>query len=170
MKYLIKSGRINIRATQESDLNFVVESERDPENAPYIGQWDIGLHRKALSDNDILHLIVEDAETCNPVGHVIIAGIKNISHNIEFKRIVIREKGKGLGRETLRLVKKAAFETLSAHKLWLDVRYKNQRARHVYRSEGFIEEGILREHILYNGSWESLVVMSILKSEYEAGQ
>ncbi len=54
-------------------------------------------------------------------------------------------------------------------RLWLDVRYKNQKAQRLYKSEGFVEEGILRECILYHGSYESLIVMSILKSEYVAG-
>lgn len=85
---------------------------------------------------------------------------------LEFRRIVISDKGHGFGRETLKLVKKIAFEQLNAHRLWLDVRYKNQKAQRLYKSEGFVEEGILRECILYHGSYESLIVMSILKSEY----
>jgi len=100
------------------------------------------------------------------IGYVIIAGITNPNRNIEFMRVVISSKGKGFGRETLKLVKKITFENLNAHRLWLDVRYKNQIAQNLYKSEGFIEEGILREYILYDGNYESLIVMSILKNEY----
>ena len=96
---------------------------------------------------------------------MILAGITN--PNIEFRRVVISNKGKDFGRETLRLVKKVVFGQLNAHRLWLDVRYKNQRAQNLYKSEGFVEEGILRECILYNENYESLIVMSILKNEYK---
>ncbi|MCQ4921708.1 GNAT family N-acetyltransferase [Tissierella carlieri] len=66
----------------------------------------------------------------------------------------------------MKLVKEIAFEQLKAHRLWPDVKTKNQRTQNLYKSEGFIEEGILRECILYNDSYESLVVMLILKNEY----
>lgn len=161
-----KSDLIILRNTRENDLDFVVDYEHKPDNARYVGQWTKEQHRNSLFQEDILHLIVEEKSINKPIGYVILAGITNRNQNIEFRRVVISNKGKGLGRETLKLVKKVAFEQLNAHRLWLDVRYKNQRAQNLYKSEGFIEEGILRECILYNRNYESLIVMSILKNEY----
>lgn len=161
-----KSDLINIRNTQEDDLDFVIASEQEPNNAQYVDQWTKEHHRNALAQDDILHLIVEDKTTNKPVGYLIIAGLTNSHRNIEFKRIVISDKGKGFGRGTLKLVKKIAFEQLNAHRLWLDVRYKNHGAQKLYKSEGFIEEGILRECILYNENYESIIIMSVLKNEY----
>lgn len=115
-----------------------------------------------------MHLTVEDKTTNDPVGYVIMAGLADLNHNIEFRRIVISEKGKGFGREVLKLIKKIAFEQLHTHRLWLDVRLKNQIAQKLYISEGFKEEGILRECIFYNGNYESLIVMSMLESEYNS--
>jgi len=161
-----KSDFVILRNTREDDLDFVVDFEQEPDNAQYVGQWTKEQHRNALFQEDILYLIVEEKTTNKPVGYVIIAGLTNFNRNIEFRRVVISDKGKGFGRETLKLVKKIAFEKLNAHRLWLDVRYRNHRAQNLYKSQGFIEEGILRECILYNGNYESLIVMSILKSEY----
>ena len=161
------SDYLILRNTKEQDLGFVIYSEHQPDNAQYVCLWTMEQHKNSLSQEDILHLIVEDKSTNKPVGYVIIAGITNPNHNIEFRRVVISNKGKGFGRETLKLVKKVAFEQLNAHRLWLDVRYKNQRAQNLYKSEGFVEEGILRECILYNENYESLKVMSILKNEYD---
>lgn len=156
-----KSDLIILRNTQEDDLNFVVDCERKPENAQHVGQWTKEQHRSSLLQEDILHLIVEEKTINMPVGYVIIGGLTNPNRNIEFRRVVISNKGKGLGRETLKLVKKITFEQLNSHRLWLDDRHKNQRAQNLYKSEGFIEEGILRECILHNGNYESLIVMSI---------
>lgn len=161
-----KSDLVILRNTQEDDLNFVVDAERESENAQYVGQWTKEQHRNSLFQEDILHLMVEEKITNKPIGYVVIEGLTNTNQSIEFRRVVISSKGKGFGRETLKLIKKIAFEQLNAHRLWLDVRHKNQRAQNLYKSEGFIEEGILRECILYNGSYESLIVMSILKNEY----
>ncbi|PPK75491.1 RimJ/RimL family protein N-acetyltransferase [Lacrimispora xylanisolvens] len=170
MKEIIENTDIIIlKNTQESDLDLVVEWEHQPDNAQYVGQWTREQHRVSLSQEDILHLSIKERSTNQLIGYVILAGITNPNHNIEFRRIVISDKGHGFGRETLNLVKKIAFKQLNAHRLWLDVRYKNQKAQRLYKSEGFVEEGILRECILYHGSYESLIVMSILKSEYVEG-
>ena len=147
-----ESDFIILKNTKENDLDLVVEWEHKPDNAQYVGQWTKEQHRASLVEEDILHLTVEEKNTNKPVGYVILAGITNPNHNIEFRRIVISDKGNGFGRETLKLIKKTAFEQLNAHRLC--------------KSEGFVEEGILRECILYDGSYESLIVMSILKSEY----
>jgi RimJ/RimL family protein N-acetyltransferase len=154
-----KSDFIVLRNTKENDLDYVFDSEHESHNAQYVGQWTKEQHRVSLSQEDILHLIVEEKSTNKPIGYVILAGITNQNQNIEFRRVVISDKGKGLGRETLKLVKKVAFEQLNAHRLWLDVRYKNQRAQNLYKSERFVEEGILRECILYNDNYESIIVM-----------
>jgi RimJ/RimL family protein N-acetyltransferase len=161
-----KLKSIVLRNTREADINYVVDVEQRPDNALYVGQWTKEQHLNSLYQEDILHLIIEDKTTNEPVGYVIMAGLANSNHNIEFRRIVISGKGKGFGRETLKLIKKIAFEQLHTHRLWLDVRLKNQIAQNLYISEGFIEEGILRECIFYNGNYESLIVMSILESEY----
>jgi RimJ/RimL family protein N-acetyltransferase len=55
-------------------------------------------------------------------------------------------------------------------RLWLDVKESNERARHVYESEGFLVEGILRECLKGEYGFESLVVMSILRDEYDDAQ
>ena len=161
-----KGQSILLRNTCEADINYVIDFEQRPDNALYVGQWTKEQHLDSLYQEDILHIIVEDKITNIPVGYVIMAGLTNSNRNIEFRRIVISEKGKGFGRETLKLVKKISFEQLHTHRLWLDVRLKNQIAQNLYRSEGFIEEGTLRECIFYSGNYESLIVMSILENEY----
>lgn len=51
-------------------------------------------------------------------------------------------------------------------------RYDNLIARYTQEDDldfvlhGFIREGVLRECILYNGSYESLMIMSMLENEY----
>ena len=44
----------------------------------------------------------------------------------------------------------------------------NQRALKLYASEGFVEEGRLREAVRVADGYDTLVVMSMLDREYEA--
>jgi RimJ/RimL family protein N-acetyltransferase len=68
----------------------------------------------------------------------------------------------------LRAVAALAFEEHDIHRPWLDVKPHNERARALYRSEGFVEEGTLRDALYCGGRFESLVVMSMLRPEWAA--
>ena len=46
----------------------------------------------------------------------------------------------------------------------------NERALALYRSEGFVEEGRLRESVRTAEGWDSLIVMSLLEPEHAALQ
>lgn len=112
------------------------------------------------------HLIIESQPLGQRLGFVILAGLTSESRSIEFMRIVVQEKGQGYGRETVRAVERYAFDTLSAHRLWLDVKAHDTRARALYEKEGFRHEGTLRECLVGPEGFESLVVMSMLEHEY----
>ena len=61
---------------------------------------------------------------------------------------------------------------MHAHRFWLEVKSLNIRALALYASEGFVEEGRLRESVRINhegaDGYDSLVVMSLLDREYQA--
>jgi diamine N-acetyltransferase len=48
------------------------------------------------------------------------------------------------------------------------VKEHNTRARHVYETEGFVAEGKMRECLKAGDIFETLIIMSMLKDEYEA--
>ncbi|MGD0301437.1 MAG: GNAT family protein, partial [Bryobacteraceae bacterium] len=103
-----------------------------------------------------------------PAGHVILRGIQSVNCSVELMRVVVSEPGQGLGRAVLDAIVTKVFDELAAHRLWLDVFEHNARARHVYRSVGFVEEGVLRECVKRQEQYASLVVISILEDEYRA--
>jgi RimJ/RimL family protein N-acetyltransferase len=160
---------IELRRTTEDDLSYLLAAEGEPENQRFIMSWPEEKHRAALEDTDIEHLILE-AQPNQRVGFVILAGLQSPHRSIEFMRIVVTEKGKGYGRAAVRAIKHHAIETLGAHRLWLDVKEHNTRARALYEQEGFRYEGTFRECLKGSEGFESLVVMSLLEHEYRNGQ
>jgi RimJ/RimL family protein N-acetyltransferase len=68
----------------------------------------------------------------------------------------------------MKLIKKWAFEVKKFHRAWLDCKDYNDRALHLYESEGMVREGLIRETIITNGVYENLVVLGILDREYFA--
>ena len=158
---------VRLRPTNRDDLPFVISAERAEDNRVYVAQWTREQHEEALKDPDMSHLIIERLDDQTPVGYVILAGLKYRHRSVECRRVVVTQKGRGYGRCALQLVKRLAFDQLEAHRLWLDVKDHNTRARHLYESEGFVVEGTLRECFKVDDGFESLVVLSMLRREYE---
>jgi diamine N-acetyltransferase len=160
---------ITLRPTTHEDLDFVVDAERDLDNRRWIIPWTRTQHESALGIADLRHLVLHD-DTLGPVGFVILGGLESPHAAIEFKRVVVTAKQRGIGRAAVRLVKALAFDELDAHRVWLDVKDQNVRARALYESEGFVVEGVLRECLRTETGFDSLVVMSILRAEYRRDQ
>lgn len=161
-------ARARLRPTMQSDLDFVLSLERDPANLPYITPWDRTQHEAAIRFPDFRHFIVEGGEGLEAAGFLILVGCRSPNQSLELKRMVVRHKGHGVGRAALRMAKKVAFDDLGAHRFWLDVRTHNLRARGLYESEGFVLEGTLREAVRGTGGFDSLAVLSMLASEFDA--
>ncbi|EPC02347.1 hypothetical protein L861_15025 [Litchfieldella anticariensis FP35 = DSM 16096] len=159
-------NEVLFQPTMFDDLDFVLIAEGAPDSSPFITPWDAPRHCQAMADPDIAHRMVWSGG--KPVGFFILAGLSSPHRSLELRRVVAAEKGIGFGRRIVREVKRLAFTELGMHRLWLDVKVDNGRARQLYRSEGFIEEGMLRECLEGPSGYESLVVMSMLSHEFEA--
>jgi RimJ/RimL family protein N-acetyltransferase len=163
---------LKLRLTLLSDLEWVQSVETDAHNRPFITPWERPQHEAALRIPDFRHFIVEAGPSGSRDGFVILQGCRNPHRSVELKRIVLQTKGRGLGRACVRLLKRMAFRDLRAHRFWLDVKSLNQRALALYASEGFVEEGRLRESVRISSDladgYDSLVVMSLLDREYDA--
>ena len=149
-----------------SDLDYVVSLEQAGENVPFITPWERTQHEAAIRFPDFRHFIVEGGEDLAPVGFVLLIGCRNPNLSLELKRMVVQAKGAGFGRAALRMAKKIAFDDLGAHRFWLDVKQHNSRAKALYDSEGFVVEGELRDAVKTASGFESLIVMSMLRSEF----
>lgn len=160
------SPRVRLRPTMQSDLDYVLSLEHDPENLPFITPWEKMQHEAAIRFPDFRHFIVEAGPGLERAGFLILIGCRNQHQCIELKRMVVQHKGQGIGHASVRLIKRIAFDDLGAHRFWLDIKKRNTRAQDLYAKEGFVQEGELREAVKVQDGYDSLVVMSMLSSEY----
>ncbi|KQT11142.1 GNAT family N-acetyltransferase [Ramlibacter sp. Leaf400] len=160
--------RVRLRPTMQSDLEYVLSIESDPVNLPFITPWERTQHEAAIRFPDFRHFIIEGGEGLASVGFLILIGCRSPHQSLELKRMVVQAKGGGFGRAALRVAKKVAFDDLGAHRFWLDVKTHNTRAKALYDGEGFVVEGTLRESVRSGRGFESLIVMSMLRSEFAA--
>lgn len=111
----------------------------------------------------------DDAES-KYIGEVVLNEIDDDNRSASF-RIAMQSKeyfGQGYGSEATQLIIKYGFETLKLHRIELEVFDFNPRAQHVYEKAGFIKEGIKRDVLLWEGNYQSAIIMSILEDEWQA--
>jgi len=75
--------------------------------------------------------------------------------------------GKGYGRDAIMTLLDWCFRILNLRRVALDTLAMNERAIRAYRACGFVEEGRLREHEYVDGRYVDVVVMGVLRSEWE---
>ncbi len=168
MPFIIENTEIGLSYTLQSEIPLITEAEQHSDNKVFISPYTVERHLEVINNKDEAHLTIRHKQTGEPAGFIILAGLENQNLSLEFRRIVILSKGQGLGRQSLQLVKQFCFNTLKFHRLWLDVFEDNQRAIHIYKSEGFKEEGRLRDIIKQGETYRTLIVLSILESEFAA--
>ena len=157
-------NRYQLTPTLPSDVDWVVQLEYHKDNIKFVEPNTYEEHHALLTDPDVEHLIIS-MEGRN-IGYAILSGMNNKNHSVELRRLVIKEKGKGYGRSIVKLLMRYCFIEKRCHRLWLDVIQGNDRALHIYLTEGFVVEGTLRECVLTDGMYKSLTVMSIMQYEY----
>jgi RimJ/RimL family protein N-acetyltransferase len=77
---------------------------------------------------------------------------------------------RGYGTAVTKLIVTHAFDTLNLNRLWLHVYEYNPRGIHVYEKVGFRTEGRLREETYRDGRYWDVIVMGLLRSEWDAAR
>ncbi|NIX75103.1 GNAT family N-acetyltransferase [Microvirga terricola] len=156
---------VTIRLAAPADIPFIMQTERGEGFGEFVGRWELAQHEAEFAKAGNAYLIGE--KDGSPNGFAILRDLDDPFGNVLLKRIAVREPGAGFGKAFLWLVMANAFGREKTHRLWLDVFVHNDRARHVYRSLGFREDGVLREAYAWpDGRRASQMLMSILRPEW----
>jgi RimJ/RimL family protein N-acetyltransferase len=140
--------------------------ERDPENAQFVQVWPEELHRAALIDPTQRHLVIEAGGRA--VGFVILAGLDGVNPVVEFRRVVVAEKGRGIGQATVALVVQYSFTELGAREVWLDFVEHNARARYIYEKLGFRVDPQAEIWVAVLGRQTRLIKMILSRADFDS--
>ena len=77
-------------------------------------------------------------------------------------------RGRGVGRAAQVLGLDRAFNELGLQKVWAEVMADNDAAMKIQTAAGFRREGYLLGHVLKNGAPRDVVLLGILRDEWEA--
>lgn len=77
-------------------------------------------------------------------------------------------QGRGYGTEVINWALDWAFRYGNYHRVHLGTVSYNERAQHLYKKLGFVEEGRSRESYWFDRQWYDMISYGILESEWEA--
>jgi RimJ/RimL family protein N-acetyltransferase len=101
------------------------------------------------------------------VGRTSLFAVDELSRNAEVGISFGPEhRGKGYGRDALRVLLRYAFERRNLHRVWLETVATNEMSLRAYAAAGFVEEGRLREHAWVAGRYVDVVRMAVLRAEW----
>lgn len=175
---MINLGSIVLRKFEVDDVECLYTFRNDREISSGLVGFSVGYSHEDLTQwinhhrnlEDEMLWAIADAKGGQCIGHV---GLYQIDHRIrkaEFG-IIIGDRawqGKGVGRLVSRTTIEFGFSQLNLNKISLTVLASNKRARRLYASLGFVEEGTLRADEYRDGEYIDIVVMSVLVSEWES--
>lgn len=104
------------------------------------------------------------------VGHFIIRYLQGDDRWLRFGWVIVDDskRGKGYGKEMLRLGLQYAFEIMMANIVTIGVFENNTSALHCYRSVGFHEAEILPDsYEVIQGERQKIIELALTKNEYE---
>jgi aminoglycoside 6'-N-acetyltransferase len=149
-----------------ADLDAVVAVQGAEAARPFVAQSPRARLAAALAAPDEELLVIRAGDSL--AGFVLLAGIGNVDTGIELRRLVATPPGTGIGRAALEQALRRAFEHHATHRVWLDVRIDNHRARALYAAVGFRVDGILRDAMLVDGRRHHELLLSLLRDEWAA--
>lgn len=167
--------KVNLKVLTESDFDDFCAWYSDSEVTRFIGIKPLPRNKaktifnRMLTESNSVYFGIIKKDEDRIIGYVFLTDILK-SHRVaqEFG-IVIGDKnlwGCSCGSEATRLILEYGFKHLKLHRIQLKVFDFNERALHMYRKLGFVEEGIQREARLVDGTWCNVVMMSMLEQEY----
>lgn len=177
---MLETDLLRLRAMEPEDLPFFVRWLNDEVVSMYLGRVSIPMSLKQEeawfeamlqkpSREQPLCIEIKEEETWKLIGNTAFFDFDDISRVAEVG-ILIGDRnylGKGWGTKAMKMMLQFGFERLNLNRVRLRVVEENQRAFTSYLKSGFVHEGLLRQEIYSNGKYHNMIVMGILKEEWQ---
>jgi RimJ/RimL family protein N-acetyltransferase len=175
----MKNGKVYLRAFEPDDHQKIHKWRQDNEvyrlttgNRVFVSaerdrQWVLD---KAQHNETELYLAICLTSDDTLIGYVSLSRIDYRNRRAEWSGILIGEdehRGHGYATDAVFLMLEYAFHELGMHRvsgLWLA---ENTVSIFLGKMSGFRQEGVLRNYVYKNGKHHDVVIMSMLRAEFE---
>lgn len=175
---MLHGQRVSLRAVEAGDLERAYKWINDREVTRYLTaryplshadeeRWLARRPTNSLADGVTLAIETEGGEHIGNLDLHLVSPDDRTAH----LGIMIGEKAywsNGYGSDAIVTLLRFAFEEMNLHKVSLHVFDSNPRAVACYRKCGFQQEARLRDHYYGEGCYRDVLVMGVLREEFEA--
>lgn len=179
---MIYGKRVRLRALEKSDVSKFYDWVNDPEVTAGLTlylpmstldeeKWFDSVQQRPQEEKPFA-IEIHDGEAWRLVGNCAFFDLDRVAHAGEFG-IMIGDKsiwGQGYGTETVGLILHHGFRTLNLNRVSLRVYADNARAIRAYEKAGFVLEGRMRQAVYKQGRYQDVLLMSVLRQEWDAQQ
>ena len=130
--------QVSIEKATHDDLSLFAEMEQVEGTSEFINQYSLDEHHRKFDEPQITYLRITNAGAI--VGFFILA-LEPEGTSVEFRRIVVSDKGKGIGQVAIGQMEEFCKNELSRARVWLDVLETNYIGRHSYDKLGYKQFG-----------------------------
>lgn len=125
---------IRLERAGPEDAERFASMDRTTDTGGFVVNHDLDRHVANLRDSSqlCLRIIVDD----RLVGYFVLVP-EDDGKSVEFRRIVVAEKGRGIGQRAITLMEQFCRDELGRVRVWLDVFEHNDRGRHIYKKLGY---------------------------------
>jgi RimJ/RimL family protein N-acetyltransferase len=125
---------IYLRESKEDEITSFMVFEQSEEALEFVTPYSFEQHCLEMKKPDIFYLTITHGDT---VAGFIILAKDSQTKSVEFRRIIVSSKGKGIGQQALSQMEAFCAETLECNSIWLDVFESNKRGQHIYKKFGY---------------------------------
>ena len=119
---------------QIQDLPKIIEMESATDTSKFIMAYSEEQHKIEMNRPNVIYLSIINQ---NAISGFIILATENNFKDVEFRRIVVDSKGKGIGQLAIKSMELYCTRILQANRIWLDVFEANTRGLHIYQKLGY---------------------------------
>jgi len=130
---MLTDEAITLRDTRAEELPAICEMEQG-EARNFIIPYSLERHREEFGKPAVVYKSIYRADRL--IGFVMLV-LDPDGRSVEFRRIVVSEPGRGIGKRAIEMVRDRCRNELGRTRLWLDVFETNECARYVYEKSGY---------------------------------
>jgi GNAT superfamily N-acetyltransferase len=125
---------IELRQSRIEELDFFHVMEQDADTSAFILPYSLQRHRREFERAEITYLSVY---AHGKLSGFFILKLDSDQDSVEFRRVVIANKGLGFGQPAITAMEEYCRDQLMRNRVWLDVFEFNLRGRHIYEKLGY---------------------------------
>ena len=129
---------VTVERAPVQDASLFAQLEQAPDTKQFVLPYSEIEHARNILNSSFVYLRILDAGEL--VGFFILV-LDSEPNSVEFRRVVVSDKGKGVGQSAITAMEQFCRTQLQRTRVWLDVFEYNNRGRHIYEKLGYERYG-----------------------------